>query len=70
MSAPAKIWKNRSSILGITLPKTKVVCTIGLASETSETIRELIANGMRVARLNFSHGTHSDHAQKIHIFVE
>jgi len=53
--------------LGITIPKTKIVCTIGPASETSETIRELIANGMRVARLNFSHGTHRDHEQKIHI---
>jgi pyruvate kinase len=52
--------------LGITLPKTKIVCTIGPASETPETIRELIANGMRVARLNFSHGTHSDHGKKIH----
>ena len=52
--------------MGITLPKTKIVCTIGPASETPETIRELIANGMRVARLNFSHGTHSDHGKKIH----
>jgi pyruvate kinase len=53
--------------LGITIPKTKIICTIGPASETPEIIRELIANGMRVARLNFSHGTHSDHEQKIHI---
>ena len=53
--------------MGITLPKTKIVCTIGPASETPETIRELIANGMRVARLNFSHGTQSDHEKKIHI---
>lgn len=52
--------------MGITIPKTKLVCTIGPASETPETIRELIANGMRVARLNFSHGTHSDHGKKIH----
>ena len=53
--------------MGITLPKTKIVCTIGPASETPEVIRELIASGMRVARLNFSHGTLGDHEQKIHI---
>ncbi len=52
--------------MGITIPKTKIVCTIGPASEAPETIRELITNGMRVARLNFSHGTHSDHREKIH----
>ncbi len=52
--------------MGISIPKTKIVCTIGPASETPETIQELITNGMRVARLNFSHGTHSDHGEKIH----
>jgi pyruvate kinase len=52
--------------VGITIPKTKIVCTIGPASEAPETIRELITNGMRVARLNFSHGTHRDHGEKIH----
>ena len=51
----------------IILPKTKIVCTIGPASDTPEVIRELIACGMRVARLNFSHGTRSDHEKKIHI---
>jgi len=51
--------------LGIILPKTKIVCTIGPASEPPETIGELIASGMSVARLNFSHGTYSDHEQKI-----
>ena len=53
--------------MGITTPKTKIICTIGPASETSETIRQLIANGMRIARLDFSHGTHGDHEQKIQI---
>jgi pyruvate kinase len=52
--------------VAITLPKTKIVCTIGPASDTPEVIRELIAGGMRVARLNFSHGTHVDHEKKIH----
>ena len=53
--------------MGITLPKTKIICTIGPASEAPEVIRELIASGMNVARLNFSHGTLPDHKQKIHI---
>ncbi len=47
------------------LPRTKIVCTIGPASESSETIRKLVLNGMSVARLNFSHGTQKEHAKKI-----
>ena len=44
--------------------KTKIVCTIGPASESEEVLRELCLNGMNVARLNFSHGTHDEHDQK------
>ncbi|MDJ0785000.1 MAG: pyruvate kinase [Desulfosarcinaceae bacterium] len=47
------------------MPKTKVVCTIGPASERPETLRDLIQAGMNVARLNFSHGTHLEHKEKI-----
>ncbi len=47
------------------IPKTKIVCTIGPASETPEVIGELIKIGMSVARLNFSHGTKEGHKQKI-----
>lgn len=43
------------------LPKTKIVCTIGPSSSTPATIAALIENGMSVARLNFSHGSHQDH---------
>lgn len=49
------------------IPKTKIVCTIGPASGSADIIRQLIDNGMRVARLNFSHGSHADHAEKINM---
>ncbi|MBQ9154725.1 MAG: pyruvate kinase [Solobacterium sp.] len=45
--------------------KTKIICTIGPACESEETIRELCRAGMNVARLNFSHGTHEEHLQRI-----
>ena len=47
------------------MPSTKIVCTIGPASESEQVIRALIEGGMSVARLNFSHGTHQDHLEKI-----
>ena len=43
----------------------KIVCTIGPASRSPRMIRELMRAGMDVARLNFSHGTHEEHAQTI-----
>jgi len=45
--------------------RAKIVCTIGPASDTEEMIRELMLRGMNVARLNFSHGSHQDHARVI-----
>ena len=47
--------------------KTKIVCTIGPSCSTEETLSELCKAGMNVARLNFSHGTHSDHLEKINL---
>jgi pyruvate kinase len=46
------------------LRKTKIVCTIGPASETEEKLKELILAGMNVARFNFSHGSHEEHEGK------
>lgn len=45
--------------------KTKIVCTIGPASEDFSIIKKLIKNGMDVARLNFSHGNYEEHKQRI-----
>lgn len=45
--------------------KTKIVCTIGPASESEEILGKLIDAGMNVARLNFSHGDHAEHQQRI-----
>lgn len=47
------------------MPKTKIICTIGPASESPGMITQLIKSGMNVARLNFSHGTHEEHRRKI-----
>lgn len=45
--------------------RAKIICTIGPACNTEVTMRDLLRLGMDVARLNFSHGTHPDHAHNI-----
>ncbi len=50
--------------------KTKIVCTLGPASETKEIVRGLCKAGMNVARLNFSHNTHADHQRRIDLVKE
>lgn len=47
------------------ITKTKLICTIGPASNDPAIIRKMIENGMNVARLNFSHGTHESHRATI-----
>lgn len=49
------------------MPRAKIVCTLGPASSSPERIGELIEAGMSVARLNFSHGSHEDHARMLQV---
>ena len=48
-----------------TLRRAKIICTIGPACNNEGTMRDLLRLGMDIARLNFSHGTHEDHAHNI-----
>ncbi len=50
--------------------KTKIICTIGPASATESVLTRMCKSGMNVARLNFSHGTHEDHKEKINLIKE
>lgn len=52
------------------MKKTKIVCTIGPASEQKEVFKSLVQNGLNVARLNFSHGDHAEHLARIEMIKE
>jgi pyruvate kinase len=49
------------------MPRTKIVCTIGPASRSEDALTRLVQAGMDVARLNFSHGTHAEHAEVLDV---
>lgn len=50
--------------------KTKIICTIGPASENKETLIKLVKEGMNIARLNFSHGSYEEHGKRIQLIRE
>jgi len=50
--------------------KTKIVCTIGPSCNNVDTLKQLLVNGMSIARLNFSHGTHEYHQNSINCIRE
>ena len=50
--------------------KTKIICTIGPASANEKTLTQMCLAGMNVARLNFSHGSHDEHKEKINLIKQ
>ena len=52
---------------GISMRKTKIVCTIGPASSDPKVFTEMCKAGLNVARLNFSHGTHPEQLEKLNM---
>jgi pyruvate kinase len=54
----------------MTTRKAKIVATVGPASQSEEVLKKLIQAGMNVARMNFSHGTHKEYADKIALIRE
>ncbi|MDP8233723.1 MAG: pyruvate kinase [Candidatus Saelkia tenebricola] len=52
------------------MPKTKIISTLGPASDNATTIRKMMLAGMDVVRLNFSHGSHSEHQKRLDIVRE
>ena len=45
--------------------KTKIICTLGPSTDKGDVLRDLIANGMNVARFNFSHGSYEEHGGRL-----
>jgi pyruvate kinase len=66
-AADGRFFDHRSSNQrrDVIVKKTKIVCTIGPASESPEVFRNLVESGLDVARLNFSHGSHEEHLARI-----
>lgn len=64
MSGGRMIRRAQPLRFGAMKRKTKIIATLGPSTDTEEAIRELIAEGMDVARLNFSHGSHEDHKRR------
>ena len=49
----------------ITMKKTKIICTLGPATDNPQTLEKMVLSGMDVARFNFSHGAYEDHEKRL-----
>lgn len=47
--------------------RTKIICTLGPASNKKTVLKALMRNGMDIARFNFSHGSHQEHLERVHM---
>ncbi len=63
---PPELLKS-ASVAGAIARRAKIVCTLGPATDRPGVLAALIDAGMDVARLNFSHGTHAEHARRLHL---
>src|ERR1041385_4836127 len=64
-SARVKGWRGRYTRLPTEMRRTRIVCTLGPSTTASPVVRRLIAAGMDVARLNFSHGDADTHRRTV-----
>jgi pyruvate kinase len=62
------VWNNPFlCIKEINMRRTKIICTMGPATDNEEVLKDLMLAGMDVARLNFSHGTHEEALERINL---
>ena len=59
------IYARRSVQIGIKMRKTKIVCTLGPSTDNEDVLRQLMVEGMNVARCNFSHGVYEEHKKRM-----
>ena len=52
------------------MKRTKIICTLGPASNNRETLKSLMENGMDIARFNFSHGDHEEQKGRVDMIKE
>ena len=70
MAAFVNVQKNRMEKKKKSMKRTKIVCTMGPKTENVELLKEMIQSGMNVARFNFSHGSHEEHAGRMALVEE